>query len=496
MRTARKTAAKKVARKNPLVASIEKGQSYTLTDNGALTHNTTLNAVLDFFAMGGALRTRPDAEVEKLFSKAICEDPLLALKCLFHVRNCRGGAGERKTFRTILRYLGNNYPDFVKVNLSNIVHYGRFDDLFSLVGTKVEKEAFLFAQNQLQHDYVAMEAGEKVSLAAKWTPSANASSKEKRRLGRKFCAHLGVTEREFRKGLTALRKYSDVLEVRLSAGEWKGIDYSKLPSKAGLNYRKAFGRHDPAGYAAFLAKVEKGQAKINAGTLFPYELATKVLYQGEKSATIDAMWNALPDYLEGTNRNILVVADTSGSMNGLPLATSVSLALYTAERNNGQFKDYFITFSSQPTLQKVVGRNVTEKLQNLCRAKWDMSTDLQRVFTLILNHAINGGVEAADMPTQVIIVSDMEFNGACSGTNLDSIKAKYRAAGYPIPQLVFWNVNSTKNNVAAQANDKGVVLVSGSSPSVFKTLLGGKMFTPIDQMLETLNNPMYDLVRV
>lgn len=483
---------------NTLLNSMRKTASLGRTENGALTYTTTLNSVLDFFGMGGSLRQRGEQDIENLFVKAVNEDPLLAMKCLFHVRNCRGGAGERRTFRVILRYLANNYSDLVRKNLSNIVHYGRFDDLFVLVGTKLEKDAFTFAQATLDADWKAYQKGETISLAAKWAPSVNASSKATKALARKFCAFIGKTEKQYRQALSALRKYSNVLEVTISAKEWDGIDYSKLPSKAGLNYRKAFMKHDPIGYQKFIDRVKKGEAKINASTLFPYEIVEKVSSYWSASKdddeTIDILWDALPDYMEDKSRNMLVVADVSGSMSGRPMDTSISLAIYTAERNTGPFGGYFITYSERPTLQKVVGKTIREKVRNL-QSTAAYSTNLQSAFTMVLDHAVKNRVSEDEMPRQIIVITDVEFNSAQNGqTNLDAIRTKYRNAGYEMPQLVFWNVNSRQNNCPAQANDKGVLLVSGSSPSVFKTLLSGISYTPVDQMLETLNSPMYDLV--
>jgi hypothetical protein len=500
----KKVVAKKVSvskktatKKNALLASLVEAENIILTDNGAKAFRSTLNATLDLFAMGGALRTRGEQDIVNLFVKANGEDSLLALKCLFHIRNVRGGAGERRTFRVILKYLANNYAPMVKKNIGNIVHYGRFDDLYELFDTPCEGAAMEFMAANLRDDIEKMEKGEKISLSSKWVKSENASSPKTKALGSKFRKYLQVSERTFRKTLSALREYSEVLEVKLSNRDWKGIDYSKIPSKAGLLYRGAFKKHDPSGYQAFLDAVQRGEKTINASTLFPYEIVEKILRSGDNSQTVDALWNALPNYLEGNDRNILCVCDVSSSMSGRPMMVSISLGLYTAERNNGAFKNYFLTFHERPALQKVVGTNIREKARNLSRADWGGSTNLQSSFELILNHAIKNKAPAEDMPEQILIISDMEFNSACRGeTNLKAIRAKYKAAGYECPNIVFWNVNSTKNNVAAKADDQGVILVSGCSPSVFRTLMSGKTVTPLDQMLETLNAPMYDLVKI
>ncbi len=483
--------------KNPLVASIERDQSIGLTENGAKTFTTTLNGILDLFAMGGALRTRTEKEVTELFLKAKVEDTLLAMKCLFNIRNIRGGAGERKTFRIILKYMGENYPDLVRKNIGNIVHYGRFDDLFSLVDTKCENDAFAFMAAQLDEDFHKMKNKERISLACKWTPSNNTSSSETKKLAEKFRKFLGITPKVYRKSLAEMRSYSNVLETLLSANKWENIDYSKIPSKAGLVYRDAFKKHDPTGYNNFLEAVKKGEKKINTSALFPYEIVEKVLYKNDTSDTINVLWNALPNYLENNDRNILVVNDCSGSMNGRPLAISVSLALYTAERNKGSFNGYFITFSESPKLQKVIGSTISEKIRMLSNADWGMSTNVQSVFDLILTHAIKNNVPQNELPEQIILVSDMQFDVACRGnskTNFELAKEKFKSAGYELPSVCFWNCSSRQNDVPAQADERGVTLISGASPSSFKTLLSGQNVTPTMQMLETLNNEKYDRV--
>lgn len=479
--------------KNPLLQSLEEEDNFTLTNNGALTYKSTLNAVLDLFAMGGALRTRPPEEVEQLFIKAFAEDSLLALKCLFNIRNVRGGAGERKTFRIILKYLGENYTDVVSKNLENISHFGRFDDFYTLFGTKSEAVALTFLKNQLDQDVENYENDKSISLLSKWLPSENTSSAATRALGNRVRTFLNWTPKQYRKTLSTLRAYSNVVEVKMSDNDWSSINYSQVPSKASLNYKKAFRKHDETRYQAFLDSVKRGETKINAGTLFPYEIIEKI-FSNHTDETLDVLWDNLPNYMEDNERNLLCVCDVSGSMAGRPMASSIALGIYTAEHNKGPFGGYFITYSEKPTLQKVVGKNIREKV-NCLTATCAYNTNLQAVFDMLLDTAKQKKVKEADMPEQILILTDCELDAGQNGVVcLDTTKAKYQQAGYKCPQLVFWNLNSVKNNVMAKADNKGVLLVSGQSPSVFKTLLAGKQYTPVDQMLETLNNPQYDRV--
>ena len=278
----------------------------------------------------------------------------------------------------------------------------------------------------------------------------------------------------------------------MTQNEWTGINYSHVPSKAMTLYRKAFSKHDPQGFVAFLKAVEKGETKINASTLYPYDIVDRVLNSRADDAVLEAQWKALPDYCDGTNA--IVVADTSGSMSGTPIRVCLSLALYIAERNTGAFNGFFLTFNSNSQLQKVRGNTLRQKLTNLNDADWGGSTNLQSAFDSILNAAVRDSVPPEDMPKKLFIVSDMEFNSACGrGTNYDVIKAKYRAAGYELPEIIFWNVNARNDQSPITVNDKAC-LVSGYSPSILRAVLSGVQITPTDVMLETLNHERYNRV--
>jgi hypothetical protein len=480
--------------RSPLMKAMEREDNRILTENAAPTFRSSLNALVDLFAMGGAIRSRSDDEVIKLFIKAFAEDKLLALKLLFHLRNVRGGVGERKVFRTILKFLFQNYFTYIEKNIQNVPFFGRWDDLFAAVGTKYEQFVFYTCMNQLNQDVADYEANKPISLLAKWMPSENTSSAETRALATKIRNYFKWSPKQYRKTLSVLRAYIDVVERKMSANKWPKIDFEKVPSKASLNYRKTFFKHEAERYQAFIDDVKKGEKKINTSALFPYEIVEKVI-EGADEQTMDILWDALPDYMGDYSRNIFVVADMSGSMAGRPMATALALAMYTAERNQGKFAGHFITFSEKPTLQRIVGNNIRERIMSI-REHAHVNTNLQAVFEKLLDTAIENKVKQADMPEQILVVTDMEFDRPYgrTQTNVEGIKEQYLNAGYKMPQLVFWNVDSRQNNVPVEANKRGVLLVSGSSPSVFKTLLSGKQYTPVDQMLETLNQKMYDRV--
>ena len=479
------------------MTALESEMNVTETLNGAKAYKSTLNKCLDLFGKIAACRNDVK-QAQKLFAHAYAENPETATRILFWARDIRGGQGEREVFRNLFKYLVEENGEIGVKLVSLVPLYGRWDDLLVLENTSAWETVLNAIQNQLNLDRVSFKAGVAVSLLAKWMPSINASSKDSKRLGRKIAAHLGMTEREYRKVLSNLRTHINVVEKAMCSKEWSAIDYSKLPSRAAFMYRKAFAKQDADRYAAYLNAVEKGEAKINASTLYPYDIVEQYLYKGARNdKTIDLQWEALPNYMEGKEFNGLVVADVSGSMMGRPMAVSISLAMYIAERNTAEvWKNKFLTFSERPELQSIVGSTIGKRIDNLSRASWSMNTDLIAVFKTVLDAGVKNDVRAEDMPQKLIIVSDMQFDQCCRSnkrTNFEQIQKLYRKAGYEMPQLVFWNVNSY-GNVPIQAHDTGTCQVSGCSPSILKSVLTDSVITPIDTMNETVYTERYDAV--
>jgi hypothetical protein len=338
-----------------------------------------------------------------------------------------------------------------------------------------------------------------ISLLSKWLPSISTSSDKSRNLAKRFARAFGMSDKEYRKTLSDLRRKINVLERLMSAGNFSAIDYEHVPSKANKLYRKAFSKRDADRYVAYLESVKKGEKKINASTLYPYEIVSQYL-QGHSSVdnTLEVLWNALPNYAD-TDRNALCVIDTSSSMTWTaisgtiyPVHVALSLGLYCAERNHGAFKDYVIEFSTTPKLHHVRGNTLLERVQSIARMHVGGSTNIQGVFDLLLTTALQHNVPAEDMPSHIFILSDMEFNSACRGkTNHEVIKQKYRAAGYELPTIVYWNIQSRAMQTPVTEDESGTILVSGLSATVFKNAINAKTVTPYDAMLEVLNDARY-----
>lgn len=470
---------------NSLINGMYTNTSYTETENGALTFDRSGSNCLDFYAQAGAMRKSPEKALD-LFKKAFAEDRLMAVKILFYLRDVRGGQGERDLFRICLEWLGDNEKEIFEKIIHFVPEYGRWDDLFF-----DNDECFNTIKERLLKDKEA----EKPSLLAKWLPTINASSQKTKAKAKFIADKLGLNEVVYRRLIRDIRKKLNIVEGKMSTNNWNKINYSQVPSQASRIYRNAFEKHDEKRYSEFVEKAEKGEVKINAKTLYPYQIYNSAII--DYSKTLEALWNQLPDYTQG--KNALVVADTSGSMSGDPMSVSISLALYFAERNKGQFKDYFLTFSSHPKLQRIVGQNLRDRMNSIETGEIS-NTNLQATFELILSTALQNNTPQEEMPETIYVISDMEFDEATrSGwcdeipkTNYEEIKRKYNEAGYKKPNLVFWNVNASGSNLPVQKDEMGVTLVSGFSPVIFSMAVENK--SPEQVMLETINSERYSII--
>lgn len=485
--------------------AIENEQKWTRTENGAVALNTTGHAVLDLFSTIGALRETTDTRIETLVSEAFAENPLLTMKCLFYARDIREGLGERKTFRTAMKFLANHHPSAVRANINLFGEYGRYDDLYCLMDTPVENDMWSYVKNQLTTDMKNAMAGKPVSLLAKWLKTADASSKKTRALGIYTAKKVGLSVYLYKRVVRKLRKYIDILESKMCAQEWDKIDYSTVPSRASMLYKNAFTKHDEERYKEFLYNVNSGKEKINASTLYPYDLIERYCtsswwsygWKDEEDATVEALWKNLPNYVQpGTNA--IVMADTSGSMTGRPLNSALGLAIYFAEHNIGAYHNLWMTFSNRPAWQRLKGETLCQKLNNLNMSGWSMNTDLEQAFNLVLNTALANGVAPEEMPKSIIVISDMEIDvcGNKKWTFYDQMREKFAYFGYEIPQIIFWNVNSRHDVFHADSTRKGVVLCSGQSTTTFKNLINSIGMTPVEYMKSVLNAPRYEVVKI
>lgn len=477
----------------------------TYTENGAVTNRSTGSELLDLFATVGALRRADQQEITDRFLRAWTEDRDLAMKLLFYARDVRGGLGERRVFRAVLRWLAVNEPKSLVKNLPLIAEYGRWDDVAILLDSPVKAAVVALLKEQLSKDQEALKQEDApVSLLGKWMPSINAHNEDTVKRGRLLAKELGLTEREYRKVLSALRARIRILENNLREKDYS-FDYAKQPSKAMFKYRKAFARNDRERYTEFLQRVQRGEATLHTGTLLPYELVDPYLggngrsflmpLTPEEAQTLNTTWAALEDF--ATDENALAIVDTSGSMywssSPKPASVALSLGLYFAERAKGPYRNHFIEFSAHPELIELKGETFVEKLRYIASFCEVANTNLTAVFDLILSAAVKNSVPQEDLPQKLYIISDMEFD-ACvnnaSATVFENARKRYAEHGYELPQLVFWNVQSRNCQQPVTMNDRGVALVSGCSPRIFSMAMEG-VLDPYAFMLSVLNTERY-----
>jgi len=450
-------------------------QNDASTFNGAVTNSTSLNACVDMFFLAGASRKMSEGDIIILFERAYAENKRLAYKILFWARDARGGAGERRFFQVIMKHVRKHYSEEYDMLAIHVSEYGYWKDIFSIEQPD---------ENNLNWLSYQLEESPNANLLAKWFP----------RKGQWFVAmhkYLKMTPKEFRKYLVAKTK---VVESLMCENQWSDVNYAQVPSVAMNKYRKAFLKRDEERYNQFIVDVHEGKTKINASVLFPHELY-QAISGGQNASAVEAQWNALPNYMEGSTERIIPVCDVSGSMSGLPMDVSVSLGIYISERNEGIFKDAFLTFSESPQMNYLKG-TLSQRMRQLERADWGMSTNLQATFDLILNSALREELPESEMPTKLLIISDMEFNEASNMTNLDAIREKYKASGYKLPQIVFWNVNGRLGNSPASVSDAGIGLVSGFSPAILKSILKGEIYGPYQLMLDAVATERYSRIEV
>ena len=479
------------------------------TENGAVAYNTTGFPTLDLFATIGGMRYG-DGSMERLsrmIDAACSEDPLATARMLFYARDVRGGLGEREVFRKALFLCAKSHPEIIVPNLRLIPEYGRWDDLLSLIGTPLEGSMWDLIKEQLARDSEAVEKGEGgVSLLAKWMPSADTSSKDTRKVAFYCADSLGMSVYSYKRYIRAIRRHLDLLETKMSAGKWSEIDYETVPSQAHMRHIAAFKRNDAERYLDYLSRVESGEAGMRTGTLYPYEIIERLdnmVVTGQYDQALELMWRNLPDYV-GNGGNVMIIADTSGSMEGRPIAVAVSLALYFAERNSGPFGGMYMTFSGHPRMIAIdPNQSLAQRLADVENGPWGQNTDLNAALSLMLDTAIRTQASQEDMPRSLVIITDMEIDQCQYGgaeewsTLVDIIDQRYRDSGYRMPNLVFWNVASRHDTFLAMGGYMGVQMVSGSSAAVFEKVMGFlDCMTPREAMMQVLGAERYSQIRV
>lgn len=469
------------------------------TEKGGEAYKSTNSYLVDFIGEISSYRNEDESDIKTWMDLLYSENPLAARKLSFYVRDILSGMGERKIARVLWQRLAKIDPDNMTLNIKNIPEFGRFDDLYSLINTPVESKMWAFIKDCYLIDIENMKNNKPVSGLGKWLKSPNSKVKTTRKLGRLTAKKLNQNPRQFAKNLTALRKYLDVVELKMTDNKWSDIKYQNVPSRASLIYRKAFEKRDYDRYSEFIEAVNDGKASIKADTLCPYDIIKKI-FNYDYDNTVEALWKNLPDYVIDKSKSILTVCDVSGSMKWDPMAVAIGITLYFTEKTSGEFRNKFITFSTDPELIEIPDtcKSIKEKVDFTKRANWGGTTNLAKTLDLILNACKNNKTKT---PDSLLIITDMQFDtyntGGWNETLYESYKKKFAKNGLTIPNIIFWNCASGKKtaNFQTNATTAGVQYVSGLSTAIFKNILKNLYTTPYEAAMNIINSERYAVIK-
>lgn len=500
-----------------------KNQQQRHTENGAVGYTTTSHDLLDLNFAVPSFRRNIGIEYFRKFDNSIKEESNLTLRWLLFLRDIREGLGERASFRWFFYHLCTIEPDLAIsfLNKVNIAEYGRWDDyiyVFGALSDKVEEELLIKAKivsildNQLNEDVVNSLHNKPVSLLAKWMPSEKASSAKTRKLAKELAKAFGVTKQEYRKTLSKLRRYLDVVEVKMSDSNWGEIEYSKVPSVANVRYMGAFFRHDNERYVDYLESIKQGKQKINANALFLYEIIHKYNISDSSyytleclknmypvNETLEQMWNAQEPPKEFANT--LIVRDGSYSMccgidnsNVLALDVADAFTIYLSAYNSEEYKNKFITFSREAELIDISEQDtLRDKLLRIRQEDSYENTNVENVLSLVLRAMKESG-KSVD---RILFISDMEYDSCAFGRNDKALfevwQDKYKEEGFTMPKLVFWNVASRTNTIPVRQNESGIILVSGFSKNIVDMVMSPKL-DPYQILLDKLMDKRYNII--
>lgn len=193
---------------NSLLQGLQQASTIRNTKGGEY-YATSYNSNLDFFA--GISRFDNEEKISSIFSAAHEENRETALANLLYVLDIRGGKGERRIFKTAFKWLCLNCPEDAVMIIHLIPEYGRWDYILEGIDTPVGYEVLNMISKQLYKDMHS----DNPSLLAKWLPSVRTHKKNNIK-ARCLANALSMSEKEYRKTLSALRSKIAVVEKTMS----------------------------------------------------------------------------------------------------------------------------------------------------------------------------------------------------------------------------------------------------------------------------------------
>ena len=506
------------------------------TWNNAITNESTLNFNLDMFAYSSRYYKQNYEKNKNRFKNALIENDNIALANLLYTLDIRNGKGERALFKSYFSALIEINKYYAIQILPYISELGRWDYVFEGIGTEIEENVYELIRAYLMIDIKNYNDNKPVSLLAKWLPSIKTHNK-KNYFAIKLAKKLNLTEKEYRKILSKLRDRLNIVEKHITNKEYEKINYISVPSKAMVKYRNLFFAKDEVRFKEFIEELKASKKpkynnllmndfvkmyldnlrKVGVNYLYgktikesykksisnlikglsPRELEEKqILLQNlnNEKNLINAMWKKQTKI--EFDKNILVVADTSGSMQGTPFETAVSLAIYISQNNKSeQWRNRFIIFSTN-CIKYSYNKNAefTDILDEIPFIV--ENTNIDKVFKKILTDSLKKNLPQLD---EVIIISDMEFDMVQNKNDMSNFKhwkSEFAKYNYELPKIIFWNVARDVESFPVTKLDYGTCLVSGYSKNILKSIIDIDEFNPIDVMLKTLEEKNYfEMVR-
>ena len=498
------------------------------TWNNAVTNESTLNFNLDMFAYSSRYYKQNYEKNKNRFKNALIENDEIALANLLYTLDIRNGKGERALFKSYFSALIEMNKDYAIQILPYIPELGRWDYVFEGIGTEIEETIYELVRAYFMMDIKNYNENKPVSLLAKWLPSIKTHNK-KNYFAVKLAKKLNLTEKEYRKILSKLRDSLNIVEKHITNKEYEKIEYISVPSKAMVKYKNLFFTKDEVRFKEFIEEL-KDSKKAKYDNLFMNDFAkmyldnlmkiginyfyertikeacrllfnnfflkdleenSQILLQNLKNEKnlINTMWKK-QSKIE-FDKNVLVIADTSGSMEGTPFETAISLAIYISQNNKSEeWRNKFIIFSSD-CIEYSYDKDAefTDIIDNIPLIA--ENTNIDKVFKKILNDSIEKNLPQLD---EVIIVSDMEFDMVQDKKDMSNFKhwkSEFAKYNYELPKIIFWNVARNVESFPVTKLDYGTCLVSGYSKNILKSIIDIENFDPIDIMLKTLEKKNY-----
>ena len=480
------------------------------TANGALSYSSPNSNIYDgrislFFKCVRGIQTN---DLINYLYRSSNENIIDTFILSFYTRNCRGGKGERKIGRQMFTWLFQNFPNEFEKIYHLIPYYGRWDDMFcffpNVLTTNhivLQNKIVQFVCNQLKKDYRDMLNGNPISLCGKWCVSEKSSKDKLYNIFKLLCTTMNMSQKQLRQTISQLRNYLKIVETYMCKKQWNSIDFNEVPSCAMNKLKKAFEKHTPIEFKNWKDHLYSGKTKINACQLFPHEIIRSIRRNSYADEVSIAQWKCMESLIAQNKKlkKTLTIVDTSTSMmkpNFLPLDMACSLGILISNNVEGVFHNNVITFNENPEFIILHNDTIQNRYNQIKNIPWGQSTNLEKTFELILTKATNANVKQEDMPEQLLIISDMQFNKCSKNeTNFEMIEQKYQDRGYKRPNLIFWNVNGNSTDFPVSVSDKNTCILSGSTPSVINLLINAETIETVYLLNEVLKDNNYESIR-